>query len=227
MASKNTTPEPQNAIDNFNDRLTDFSSKVSNHKTVVTIVIVSLVAIVLGILGYIYLVRKPAIKRANEAIGVADVQLMQGNDSLALVGYKNVIDNHGYKAKDRATIMAAGIEFQNGNNKEAIALLDGFDAPEELTEAAGLALKGDSYANDGNLSEALKCYEEAEKASEENPYYTPYFILKIARINHAMGNYSAEAEAYERVQNDYPNYASANQIDLDKFITRAKALAKK
>ncbi|MBD5213873.1 MAG: tetratricopeptide repeat protein [Bacteroidales bacterium] len=225
MATKDNTPENQNSIDVLNERLTDMSTKVEDNKKIITIVVVVLVAIILGILGYIYLVRNPKAARAAEAIGTPDVQLALGNDSVALMGYQDVADSYGSTVGARADVMAAGILYENGDYEQAIAALDDFDAPEELTAAAALALKGDSYANAGNLAEAAKCYEKAIKESDNNPYYTPYFILKLARIDHAMGDYQAEADAYEKVKAQYPSYAASAQIDVDKYIARAKALA--
>ena len=40
-----------------------------------------------------------------------------------------------------------------------------------------------------------------------------------------MGDYQAEADAYEKVKAQYPSYAASAQIDVDKYIARAKALA--
>lgn len=227
MATKKTAPEPQNSIDALNDRLTGMGAKVVNNKKIIVIVVVILVVIILGILGYIYLIKNPRNARAAKAIGTADVQLALNKMPEALAEYQDVAASYGSKTGARANVMAAGILFQNGEYEQAIATLDDFDAPEELTEAAALALKGDSYANSGNLAEAAACYEKAVKESGGNPYYTPYFILKLARVNHALGNYQAEAAAYENVKAAYPKYAAAAQIDLDKYITRAKALAAK
>lgn len=223
MATKNTTPEEnQNSIDALNDRLTDISVKVENNKKVITVVVVILIAVILGILGYIYLVQKPKAARTQNAIGVPDVQLALGNDSLALEGYLEVADSYD---APRADLMAAGLLYMDGRYEEAAATAAKADMPEEITEAAALALEGDSYANLGKMTEAAEAYKKAVKESDANPYYTPYFMLKLARAYRAMEDYAAEAKTYEEIKTQYPNYATFAQIDLDKYIARAKAQA--
>lgn len=223
MATKNNAPEEnQNSIDALNDRLTDMSTRVEDNKKVITIVVVILIAIILGILGYIYLVQKPAKARADKAIGVPDVQLALGNDSIAMAGYLEVGEKYD---TPRAELMAAGLLYMDGKYDEAAAVASKADMPEELTEAAALALEGDSYANTDKMDKAVDAYKKAIKASKENPYYTPYFMLKLARAYRALGDYASEAKTYEQIKELYPNYASYAGIDLNKYIARAKAQA--
>lgn len=222
MANKNTAPEAQNSIDALNDRLTGMGSKLENNKKTITIAVVVLLVVIIAILAYIYLVRNPKAARQAEAIGVPDVQLALGNDSIAMAGYQEVADDYGTA---RADIMAAGLLYQDGKYEEAIAAIDEASAPEELTAAAACSLEGDSYANLGKMADAVDAYKKAIKESGDNPYYTPYFMLKLARAYHNMGDYAAEAKTYEEVGAKYPLYATDAQIDLQKYITRAKTLA--
>lgn len=220
--AKNNAPETQNSIDVLNERLTDMSTRVEDNKKIITIVVVILIAIILGILGYIYLVQKPGKVRQDKAIGVPDVQLALGNDSVALAGYTAVAEKYGTA---RADLMAAGLLYMDGKYEEAAAVVAKADAPEELTAAAALALEGDSYANLGKMQEAADAYKKAIKESKDNPYYTPYFMLKLARAYRALGDHAAEAATYEQIKADYPQYATYAQINLNKFIARAKAEA--
>ena len=222
MANKNTAPETQNSIDALNDRLTGMGTKLEKNKKTITIAVIALLAVIIAILAYVYLVRNPKANRAAEAIGVPDVQLALGNDSIAMVGYMDVAENYGLA---RADIMAAGLLYQDGKYEEAIACLSDAKAPEELTAVASLALQGDSYAGTGDMAKAAAAYKDAIRESNANPYYTPYFMLKLARAYHIMGDYASEAETYEEINSEYPSYATGAQINLQKYITRAKTLA--
>lgn len=75
---------------------------------------VALVAVVAAVLIYIYAVRQPGIRQANDAIGQADLTAVMGNDSLALQQYKAVADDYGYDAGNRAALNAAIILYQQG-----------------------------------------------------------------------------------------------------------------
>lgn len=222
MANNNTAPEPQNSIDALNDRLTGMGSKLENNKKTITIAVIVLLAVIIAILAYIYLVRNPKVARQAEAIGVPDTQLALGNDSIAMIGYLDVADQYG---SPRAEIMAAGLLYNDGKYEEAIAALDGISAPEELTAAAAQALKGDAYSNLNKMPEAIDAYKKALKESKDNPYYTPYFMLKLARAYHNTGDHATEAATYEQIDAEYPLYAANAGIDLQKYITRAKTLA--
>ncbi len=147
--------------------------------------------------------------------------MIAGNDSLALGLYRNVADM-GHDAGNRAALNAAIILFQQKKYDEAVDYINKYDPKENIVGAAALSLKGDCYVNLKNYPEAVKAFKAAVKQSDDNPYYTPYFMLKLARVYRAQQDYSAELRIYEELKKEYPAYAQSTGLNVDKYIERAR-----
>ncbi len=225
--AKDNKQETRTAIDDLNDTLSVAEQKLQNNKNIIVWASVIIAAVVVVVLGYVYGIRQPGIDAANEAVAQADITYMQGNDSLALNQYMQVAEEHGYDAGNRATLEAAILLFKKGDYQKAVEYLDNYNQKESLIGAASFSLKGDCYVNMDNLDEALNCYDNAIAASDSNPFYTPFFMIKKANVFRAQKNADAELEVYTEIKNKYPQYANAYRIDIDKYINRAKADAGK
>ena len=222
---KNKAPETQNSIDNLNETLTDMSRKVENNKKPIIIAVLA----ILVVTGAILFFKSNSTKKSDEAdkaIGNADYELMQGNDSIALEQYKQVAEM-GHDAGNRAALNAAIILYQDKKYDEAIEYINKYDPRESIIGAAAYSLKGDCYVNLKNYPEAVKAYKDAIKQSDKNEYYTPYFTLKLARVYRAQEDYKAEADIYEQINKDYPKYALSNGINIEKYLERARLDADK
>lgn len=225
MANKTTDNQDNNAIDNLNDSLTGLGQKVRNNQKVIFIITGILAVIVLAVLVYIYAFRDPKIQAGNEEIGQADIELALGNDSIALQKYMEVADKHSYDAGNRAALQAGILLYQKGDYEEAIKYLDKFSADEEVVGPAAYSLEGDCYVNLGQYDNAIDAFKKAIEKSDENPAYTPYFMMKLARVYRAQENYKAEAAIYAEIQKEYPKYGQQNGIDIEKYLDRAKLQA--
>lgn len=226
MSNKKNTPELENnAIDELNDSLSNVTEKVQNNQKIIVWASVIIAAIVLLILGYVYLIHEPGKAKANDAIGSADIQLALGNDSVALAQYLDIAKNYGGDARNRAALQAAGMLYGEGKYQEALEALDKFSATDNVIGAAASSLEGDCYVNLDNLDKAISCFKEAISVSDENPMYTPFFMMKLARVYREQKNYKAEAEIYSQILDEYPAYAGAYNIDIEKFYKRAKIQA--
>lgn len=221
MANENNQ-DNRTAVENLNDSLTSIEQKVQHNQKSIMWACIAVAAVVAIILIYVYGIRRPGIEAANNAIGQADITLAMGNDSLALVQYKQVADEYGYDAGNRAKLNAATLLYAQGKYEEALKYLDGYKPSEEIIGAAALSLKGDCYVNLKKYNEAISCYKDAIKRSNKNPYYTPLFMMKEATVERELKNYTAEANIYREIQNEYPQYSASMQIDFDKYISRAE-----
>lgn len=224
MANKNQQ-ETRTTIDELNDSLTSVTEKVQANKKYIVWATVAVIALVCAALLYVWAFRQPAIQKGNDAIGQADLQLAAGNDSIALVQYQAVANDDSYDAGNRAALQAAILLYKDGKFQEALNYLDKFDAKESIIGAGAYSLEGDCYVNLNKLDDALKCFGKAVDASDENPVYTPFFMLKEARVYRAKGDFAKEAGVYEQIKNEYPQYAGNYGLDIDRYIERAKAQA--
>lgn len=198
------------------------------------IIAASAIIILILILIYIFAIRQPGIQAADNAIGQADMSNNLGQDSVALVQYKQVADNYGYDAGNRAALNAAIILYQQAQNdstgraaklEEAISYLKKYDAKESVIGASSRSLMGDCYVNLGNLQEGRKCFAEAAALSDNNPAYTPFFMMKEATVDRALGDHAAEAALYQAILDRFPAYGAEQGLDIEKYLKRAQASA--
>lgn len=181
---------------------------------------ISVIAVLVVI--YIFAIRNPAVKSANEAIGQADITMTQGNDSLALAQYQQVAKEYGYDAGNNATLMAATLLYKKGEYQQAIDQLKNYSPKEAIVGAAAKSLEGDCYVNLKNYDEAVKCFDSAISISDNNSYYTPLFMIKKATVLREQGKYADEVKVLESIRDNYPEYCNTYRFDADKYIARAK-----
>lgn len=181
---------------------------------------VSVIAVLTVI--YIFAIRNPAVKAANEAVAQADMTMTQGNDSLALVQYQQVAKEYGYDAGNNASLMAATLLYKNSEYQQAIDQLKNYSPSEAIVGAAAKSLEGDCYVNLKNYDQAVKCYDKAISISDDNAYYTPLFMIKKATVLREQGKYADELKVLENIRENYSEYCNAYRFDVDKYIGRAK-----
>ena len=225
MANKQNEEEARTSIDEVNDTLTNYGQKISDNPKFLVYSFVGVMAVVALVFIWYYAIRQPGINSANDALAQADIELITGNDSIALEKYKQVAAEHGYKAGDLAALNAAVLLYRDGKYEEALGYLKDYSASESIIGAGAKSLEGDCYVNLKKYPEALDCFKQAVKISDNNPAYTPTFMLKEATLLHEMKDYKAEADIYKQLLAQYPNYGRDMNIDFEKYMARANALA--
>lgn len=227
MANNKPTEETRTSIDEVNDTLTGIGEKVQSNPKVVVWACVAVAAVVAIILIYVYAIRQPGQNAANTALGQADIELLMGNDSIALAKYQQVAADHGYDAGNLANLNAAILLYKNGKYEEAINYLKNYSSSESIIGASAKSLEGDCYVNLKQYPQAIDCYKDAVKISDNNPHYTPAFLLKEATVLREQKDFKAEAAIYEEILNNYPNYGSEIGVDIKKYLERAQDAASK
>ncbi len=224
MAKKEST---RTSIDELNESLSSIEQKVENNKNYIYWVCGAIVVIAAVIVGYIYGIRNPGLEDARNEISQADMQLAQGNDSIALVQYMAVAEGYSNSVANRANLNAAILLYNDGKYEEAISCISNFDPEGVIVGPASQSLLGDCYVNTGKLDEALSAYDKAIALSADNSYYTPLFMVKKATIYREQKNYAAEADVFQSIKDKYPDFSRNYNFDVDKYLDRAKAMAGK
>lgn len=225
--SKKIQETPETGIDGLNDSLTAMTQKVQDNKKGVMIGSLVVVAVAVVVLAYVYFFRNPGVQKANDQIGSADLELALGNDSVAAAQYMSLADNGSYDAANRAALESAIILYREGKYEDALKYADKYSAKDDIIGAGAYSLKGDCLVNLDRLPEAVKAYQEAIRTSDHNHAYTPFFMMKLARVYRAQSNFSDEADVYEDILEDYPLYGQAHNIDVEKLLDRARLQAGK
>ena len=226
MANNKPVEETRTSIDEVNDALTGIGEKVQSNPKVIVWGCIAVAAVVAVILIYVYAIRQPGQNAANNALGQADIELLMGNDSVALAKYQQVAADHGYDAGNLANLNAAIILYKEGKYEEAIGYLKNYSASESVIGASAKSLEGDCYVNLKQYPQAIDCFKQAVKISDNNPHYTPAFLLKEATVLREQKDFKAEAAVYEQILKEYPTYGSEIGVDIKKYLERAQDAAK-
>ena len=224
MAKKETT---RTSIDELNESLSSIEQRVENNKKSIYWVVGAIIVVAAVIMGYVYGIHNPNMNEARTEIAKADMEVSLGNDSLALAQYKSVADNFSNSAANRANLDAAILLYEDGKYEEAAAYINKFDAEGVIVGPASQSLLGDCYVNLKKYDEALGAYDKAISLSNDNSLYTPLFMIKKATVYRELKNYAAEADVFQTIKDKYPTFTKSYNIDIDKYIDRAKALAGK
>lgn len=219
--------ETRTSIEELNESLSGIEKKVEENKKMIVWVVAAIVAIAVVILGYVYLIQNPNMEKAKEEIAKADVDYTMGQDSIALNEYMAVADNYSNDASNRAGLNAAIILYKQGKYEEAIKYLNKFDAAGTLVGPASQALLGDCYVNLQKYDDAVKYFDKAISLAGDNELYTPLFILKKATVLREQQKYAEEAKLLQTIKDEYPNFIMGYQVDVDKYLERAKAQSEK
>lgn len=224
-ASQAPVPEENSAIETVK----------KNKNTIIGACVVVVIVVVAAIAWY--LVSSNNSKKADEAVAAADVEMFAPmlfgtvpNDSVALDKYMAAAEA-GHKSGDRAAMQAAVLLYQKGDYQKAIDYLKKASSSSSIVEAGRYSLMGDCYVNLKNNAEAVSAFKSAYSAADKNPTIAPFILVKQANLYREMGDFNAEANAYETIVKEYPTYVQQlgqnQRVDLLKFVERAKASAAK
>lgn len=118
-------------------------------------------------------------------------------------GFLDIIDNYsGTDAANLANFYTGAIYMQLGEHSSAIRYLSAFGSSDYLIQARAYALIGDANMELGNYNEAVAYYSDAVDY-KPNESYTPIYLQKLAIAHEQSGNFSAAAEAYAQIENEF------------------------
>ncbi|MCM1033355.1 MAG: tetratricopeptide repeat protein [Odoribacter sp.] len=194
----------------------------ANSKLIVGLSIFVLVVLI-GILAWFFIAQRNSAK-ADEAVGRADVAMAAGQDSVALTLYKEAAEL-GHKSGNRAKLEVAMQLYNDKDYQGALTYLKDASIDDNIVAAGALTLEGDCYVNLKQYPEAIKAYDKAIKAADNNPLVCPQILVKKANVLRATGDFAAEAQAYNTILEDYPQFLQSASFDVRKYYERAKAAA--
>lgn len=193
----------------------DLVAKAKVNKNSIIGVSIAIVVVIVGLLAW-FLIRQEGSRKADEAIGRADIEL---NDSIATQLYEAAATS-GYSSGNRAKAEMGIRLYQEGKYAEAAEYLSDCSLDDNISAAGVATLEGDCYVNLDQYDKAISCYRTAESRADGNPAIVPFILVKEANVFRAQENYGAEAEAYRKIIDKFPNY-SAGQVDIRTLYNRA------
>ena len=198
----------------------------------VTYIFLALLVIAALVFGYRSLIVQPRIEKAAEMIAQAQARFEAENPDFELAlqgdangaGFLDVIDQYGSTPSGNLAKHYAGICYlRTGDLENAAAYLAKFSPvkgiPGALINAQNYGLQGDVAVEQQNYAAAVKFYEKAVAAADNN-MTAPMYLRKAGLAEQAQGNEQKAAAFYEEILTSYP--ASMEARDAEKLLGSIK-----
>lgn len=171
-----------------------------------------LIVAVLGYFGYQHFVVGPKNEEATKAYLLAQKNLEEGKEDIALggkatnPGFKGTAtDFSGTDAGKLSAYNAGLIEFRKGNYQKAYDLLDSFSSKNKVLVALKHGAMGDCLVNLNKNEEALSQFDKA--ISSSNDVYTSYYFTRKAGVLAlAMKKKEAAKKYFNTIEEKYKDY---------------------
>ena len=184
------------------------------------------------IFGYRSLIAAPRAEKAAEMIAEAqnrfdaetpDFELALHGDANG-AGFLDVIEKYGSTPSGNLAKHYAGICYlRTGDLENAAKYLAKFSPvkgiPGSLINAQNYGLQGDVAVEQQNYAQAVKFYEKAVKAADNN-MTAPMYLRKAGLAEQAQGNNEKAAAFYEQILTSYP--ASMEAQEAEKLLGSVK-----
>jgi tetratricopeptide (TPR) repeat protein len=203
----------------------------NNQKTLISVLVI-IVAIVLGFMGYNKLYLQPKEKEARSQMYMAEMFFAQDSLDKALYGdggfnpgFIEIADDYGVTKSAKLANYYAGICFlKKGEFDNAINHLKNYTTDDLIIAPMALGAIGDAYAELKNFDKAASYYIDAANKSA-NELTSPTFLFKAGLAYEITKDFGKAYKAYTKIKEDFKN--SAEGRDIEKYIAKAKRLNNK
>ena len=213
-------------LEKVNEALTASEKFIEKHQKTIITVVIAIVVIVSAVLAVRHFYLIPREEKAQAAMYRAVLAFEQDSLDLALNGNADfdgflfVIDQYGStQAGNLACAYAGLVYYEKGEYETALEYLSKFSAGDAVVSPAIVASIGNCYANLEKYAEAVKCFEKAAQATD-NDVFSPSYLMTAAAVYEKMGQKADALKLYEKIKSEYPRSQQAQTIDS--YIERAK-----
>ncbi len=227
MAKENVAP--QETLGEAMNKTELFFEK--NGRTM-TLIFVGLLVVAALIYGYRSLVSAPRAEKAAEMIAEAQYRFEAETPDYELAlsgdvngaGFLEVVEQYGSTPAGNLAKHYAGICYLHmGDLENAAVYLAKFSPvkgiPGAIVNAQNYGLQGDVAVEQGNYAEAVKFYEKAVAAADNN-LTAPMYLRKAGLAERAAGNPEKAIAFFERIRTSYPMSMEAQEAE--KLIGQTK-----
>ena len=218
----------ENSVESLENALTKTERYIENNQKSLTIIVLAIIVVVGGYLGYKKLYLAPMEDKAQSQIFAAEQYFERDSFKLALngdgnyLGLLDIIDKYGPTKTANLANYYAGVSYRElGQYDLAIKHLKKFNAGDLLITPLAYGAIGDCYVELKNYKEGINFYEKAINYNS-NDFTTPIFLKKCGIVYEELKDYKSALKVYEEIKEKYPKSTEAR--DIDKDITRAKTI---
>ncbi len=231
MAKRKVSPTAQETI--VQEPYAPTTPFLQKNQTLFLYAIGVLIALLVGYGVYKYLIVAPKQQEAVAAMWHAQSLFERDSFRMALEnpgggfdGFQTLADKYsGTPAGSTASYYAGICYLQLGDFDNAIKYLEDSSPKGELLPAVRHGALGDAYSEKKDFNAALKHYDEAVDASD-NEVLAAYYLKKLGMLHEYQKNNDAALKAYERLRTDYPSQTSQEWREVEKYIYRVQAASK-
>jgi tetratricopeptide (TPR) repeat protein len=227
MAKKKIEAEKDEVIVDVEQVYSKTEDFINENQNVILGVVGGIIAIVVAFYAYNRVYLEPLEEEAHGEMFMAELYFQKDSFELALngdgnyLGFLDVADEYGNTTAGNLAHYYAGVCYlRTGKFEEAIEELGNFDAEGEVLGSVAQGATGDAYMELDNVDEALKYYEKAANASENN-FSSPIYLQKAGFAAEKAKKYDKAIDYYTQVKEKYPETNEGR--NAEKFIARAEA----
>lgn len=203
---------------------------IENNSKKIIYGIIAIALVVGAVLSIKNFYLNPQQKKASAALFKGEQYFAKDSFSLALngngadfEGFEAIIDQYGSTDAGNLAKAYAGIcYFKMGDTQKALDMLKSFSGKDEMISPAVTGLIGDCYVNLGDTQKGIGYFEKAAKQAS-NEVISPVYLKKAGIAYESLQQYKDAVKAYTAIKDTY--FGSVEAADIDKYITRASALA--
>ena len=208
------------------DALSKTEQFIENNKNLITYVVLGIVIIVLGFMGFKKFILAPKEIDAQAQMFIAEQYFEKDSFQLALYGDQNlnlgfiqIIDDYGITKSANLSNYYAGICFLHlGEFENAIEYLEDFDSDDMMLSAMAEFNIANAYIELNLYDDALKHYMLAAE-THASDFKTPIFLMSAAETHLLLGENEEAVEIFKRIKTEYPKSFEAREIE--KHIAKA------
>lgn len=196
-----------------------------NHAKTLSYVLLGLIVLAALVFGYRSLVVAPRAEKAADLLAQAQARIETPTPDYALAlegdengpGFLEVASRYGATPAGNLARHYAGVCYlRTGDLDNAEAFLAKYKRvkglPGSLVNAQNLGLRGDIAVERGAYAEAVKFYDKAVAAAE-NDLTCPMYLRKAGLAERALGNRKQAAEYFQRILDRYPASFDAREAE--------------
>ena len=206
----------------------------------ITYVGLAVILVLAGWIGYQKLIKEPKELKAGETIFLAEglfgkmsttgfnkdsvnIVLNGGTlDGATITGMLKVISNYdGTKTANRARYITGACYLQIGEFDKVIKYLKEFEGNgADQIQSKAFVMLGHAYAEKNQTEEALNNYKKAAEVNVKDESITPDALMLYAGYAESNGKKTEAVDSYKKIKNNFPNYISSSNGDIDKRLAR-------
>ena len=135
-------------------------------------------------------------------------------------GFEKIVEEYANTKSANLAYYYLGIAYLNkGEYQKAADNLVNYSGSDVVIAPLALGGAGDAYTELKQYDDAINYYKKAISKGG-NQFAAPIYLKKLGLVYEEQKNFKAALESYNKIKNDYPQSAIAQNIDM--YIARAE-----